>query len=219
MTSSAVVGSSAISTLGLQASAMAIIARWRMPPESWCGYSRARCAGSGIRTKRSISTALSRVADFARSWCSRIASLICSPMVSTGLSEVIGSWKTIESSLPRTLRMAASSSCSRSRPSSVMLPPTIRPGGSGTSCMMESAVMLLPQPDSPTTASVSPRLSEKETPSTALRMPARVKKKVCSPATSSTLPEIWLAAVTCAASGPADRAPHRRADWYRTPPG
>ena len=34
VTSSAVVGSSAISTLGLQASAMAIIARWRMPPDS-----------------------------------------------------------------------------------------------------------------------------------------------------------------------------------------
>src|SRR5439155_4489643 len=33
VTSSAVVGSSAISTRGLQASAMAIITRWRMPPE------------------------------------------------------------------------------------------------------------------------------------------------------------------------------------------
>ena len=32
VTSSAVVGSSAISTFGLQASAMAIMARWRMPP-------------------------------------------------------------------------------------------------------------------------------------------------------------------------------------------
>ncbi|CFV99887.1 Protein of uncharacterised function (DUF1602) [Bordetella pertussis] len=37
VTSSAVVGSSAISSAGLQASAMAIITRWRMPPESWCG--------------------------------------------------------------------------------------------------------------------------------------------------------------------------------------
>ena len=33
VTSSAVVGSSAIRTDGVQASAMAIIARWRMPPE------------------------------------------------------------------------------------------------------------------------------------------------------------------------------------------
>jgi hypothetical protein len=37
VTSSAVVGSSAISSLGLQASAMAIITRWRMPPLNWCG--------------------------------------------------------------------------------------------------------------------------------------------------------------------------------------
>jgi hypothetical protein len=37
VTSSAVVGSSAISTLGAHASAIAIITRWRMPPENWCG--------------------------------------------------------------------------------------------------------------------------------------------------------------------------------------
>ncbi len=37
VTSSAVVGSSQISSLGRQASAIAIIARWRCPPESWCG--------------------------------------------------------------------------------------------------------------------------------------------------------------------------------------
>ena len=37
VTSRAVVGSSAINTAGRQESAMAIITRWRMPPESWCG--------------------------------------------------------------------------------------------------------------------------------------------------------------------------------------
>ena len=37
VTSSAVVGSSAISTEGRQTSAIAIITRWRMPPDSWCG--------------------------------------------------------------------------------------------------------------------------------------------------------------------------------------
>ena len=39
VTSSAVVGSSAMSSFGSQASAIAIITRWRMPPENWCGYS------------------------------------------------------------------------------------------------------------------------------------------------------------------------------------
>ena len=37
VTSNAVVGSSAISSFGSQASAIAIITRWRMPPDNWCG--------------------------------------------------------------------------------------------------------------------------------------------------------------------------------------
>ena len=37
VTSSAVVGSSAISTLGDSESAIAIMARWRIPPENSCG--------------------------------------------------------------------------------------------------------------------------------------------------------------------------------------
>ena len=67
VTSSAVVGSSAIRSFGLQASAMAIITRWRMPPESWCGYSRTRRSGSGMPTSVSISTAraLGRLLDRA----------------------------------------------------------------------------------------------------------------------------------------------------------
>ena len=37
VTSSAVVGSSASSSFGSLASAIAIMTRWRMPPENWCG--------------------------------------------------------------------------------------------------------------------------------------------------------------------------------------
>jgi hypothetical protein len=37
VTSSAVVGSSAMRSFGRHASAIAIIARWFMPPESWWG--------------------------------------------------------------------------------------------------------------------------------------------------------------------------------------
>ena len=60
VTSSAVVGSSAISSLGLQAIAMAIITRWFMPPESWCGKAESRCSGAGMPTSRSSSTARAR---------------------------------------------------------------------------------------------------------------------------------------------------------------
>ena len=37
VTSSAVVGSSAMSSSGLVERAIAIMTRWRMPPDSWCG--------------------------------------------------------------------------------------------------------------------------------------------------------------------------------------
>ena len=37
VTSSAVVASSAMSSLGREAIAIAIITLWRIPPESWCG--------------------------------------------------------------------------------------------------------------------------------------------------------------------------------------
>ena len=37
VTSSAVVGSSAMMSFGLLSSAMAIATRWRIPPENWCG--------------------------------------------------------------------------------------------------------------------------------------------------------------------------------------
>ena len=60
VTSSAVVGSSAISSLGSLASAIAIIARWRMPPENSCGYWSTRLRGSGIPTSSSSSIARSR---------------------------------------------------------------------------------------------------------------------------------------------------------------
>jgi hypothetical protein len=65
--------------------------------------------------------------------------------------------KIIDIRFPRMPRILSSSSASRSVPSSVTEPPTILPGGSGTSRMIDSADTLLPQPDSPTIASVSPR--------------------------------------------------------------
>ncbi len=44
MTSSAVVGSSPMTIAGSQARAIAIIARWRIPPDSSCGYACAALA-------------------------------------------------------------------------------------------------------------------------------------------------------------------------------
>ncbi|MFN8620031.1 MAG: hypothetical protein U0869_04665 [Chloroflexota bacterium] len=46
-----------MSSDGSHASAMAIIARWRMPPENWCGYSSMRRFALGMPTSSSSSTA------------------------------------------------------------------------------------------------------------------------------------------------------------------
>ncbi len=49
-------------------------------------------------------------------WCSRRISPICFSMVCSGLSDVIGSWKMMVMSLPRTWRISFSDSGSSSWP-------------------------------------------------------------------------------------------------------
>ncbi len=104
VTSSADVGSSAISRSGPSASAIAIITRWRMPPESSCGYASMRDSGLGISTLRNNSTA--RVAGGPRETrsCAWIASTICQPILCIGWRDESGSWNTIAIRLPRIAR-------------------------------------------------------------------------------------------------------------------
>ena len=54
VTSSAVVGSSAIKSFGSHAIIMAIITLWRIPPESSCGYIFTTASGFGILTSSSM---------------------------------------------------------------------------------------------------------------------------------------------------------------------
>src|SRR3546814_15646265 len=61
----------------------------------------------------------------------------------------------------------------------------IRPGGRGTRPRIDSAVMLFPQPDSPTTPSVSPDHSCRETSLTAWTTPVLVRNCVLRFRTSS----------------------------------
>ena len=95
--------------------------------------------------------------------CWLIGSPTCMPTVSAGLSELIGSWKIIAMRLPRTLLISASDNFKRSRPSNRICPPSITPGGSGIRRRIDSAVTLLPEPDSPTIARVSPTPTSNET--------------------------------------------------------
>ena len=107
VTSRAVVGSSAISSKGLQASAIAIITRCRIPPDSWCGYSPRRCLGGRDLDQLEHLERAPRAPQ--RASCpgaGRAASAIWSPTLNTGLRLVIGSWKIIAMSRPRSLRSA-----------------------------------------------------------------------------------------------------------------
>ena len=177
VTSSAVVGSSAISSFGSHASAIAIMTRWRMPPENWCGYSLIRSLTRGMPTRSSTSAARSIACSFDTSRCRTTASAICLPTDMVGFREVDGSWKIMPISLPRILRMLSSESVVSSRPFSLMLPPTIEPPV-GSSFMIDNAVIVLPQPDSPTMPTVSPGWTWTDTPSTACTTPWRSRISV-----------------------------------------
>src|SRR4030043_1976990 len=80
--------------------------------------------------------------------------------------------------LPLTFLISDVDSFRMSTPSKRISPPAIRPGGRGTRRMMELAVTVLPQPDSPTSPKVSPASIVKLTSSTALRTPPRTSKYV-----------------------------------------
>ena len=85
--------------------------------------------------------------------------MICSPIVRTGLSEVIGSWKIMAISRPRMRRISSSERSSSSRPSKRM-EPCVRAVPDGSSRITASADTDLPEPDSPTIATISPGLTE-----------------------------------------------------------
>src|SRR6188472_1138534 len=114
-----------------------------------------RRSGSGMPTSRSTSTERLRAARPVIPTWRRSTSSSCQPTVNTGLSDVIGSWKIIEISAPRSLRSSPSGRPTRLRP-----PKTISLAGStiefsgGSRPSIASDVTDLPEPDSPTSATV-----------------------------------------------------------------
>ena len=126
-TSSADVGSSMITSSGVKSRAMAIIARWRMPPLSWWGKL--------LRWTASMPT--SRITSADRSWifcdvrlsCACNASRSCAPTVSTGLSAFIALCITTEHSRQRQWRSSSSPSATMSCPLKRTVPSAIQAGG------------------------------------------------------------------------------------------
>ena len=124
-----------------------------MPPDSSCGYERAR-SGS-MPTIRSSSPARASARRFEIRSCACIMSTNWSPTRMTGLSAFIALWKTIE-----TLRQRKRRSCSRLRPTRSSpwkrICPLVTCAGSRRICMIAFPVVVLPQPDSPARPTISP---------------------------------------------------------------
>jgi hypothetical protein len=203
VTSSAVVGSSAMISRGLPAIAIAMTTRWRMPPENWCGNWIARAAGSGMSTSRSSSTARDMAASpAAMRPCATCPSMTWRPTCSTGFSVVVGSWKIMPTSLPRMRRSVSRSAVATSTPARRMEPETRAVAGSRPA--MASEVTLLPEPDSPTMPSTSFGWTSKSMPRTAgTRRPEPVKatSRPRTERTGSAMARAWSRA---AARRPAD---------------
>ncbi len=97
--------------------------------------------------------------------CFASGSQSCAPTVNTGLSELIGSWNTHAMSRPRSACSSSRDAASRSRPWNVIAP--LRSALSGRRLTVDIAVTLLPEPDSPTSATVVFSGTSKLTPLTA----------------------------------------------------
>ena len=83
--------------------------------------------------------------------------------------------------------MRVSDSSNKFSPPQRIAPPTISPGGSGTNLIIDRAVILFPQPDSPTIPNVSPGASTNEISSKTRMTPSRVFSSTTRFSTSRTL--------------------------------
>ncbi len=153
-----------------------------------------------------------------RCWTSDSA--IWKPIGRTGFSEVIGSWKIMPMRSPRIACAVAALAAVMSMPSTVMRPLEMRPTPAGSRPITESAVRLLPQPDSPTSASVSRGWTAKLTSRTAsnhwrsMRIdvvsPSTISAGLSAPGAASDVASISAVALIAAPSDRSRRAGRRR---------
>ena len=173
ITSSAVVGSSAMSSLGSHASASAISTRWRCPPDSWCGYARGprrrdadpleqlADACLGARRGSIVGVQQDRLLDLARRRDAPGSASAARP----------GTRSPRWSSAPRAAARASSGRRPRRRAA-----PARRPAcPSAAAAARRLAMVDLPQPDSPARPTVSPGSIVRSTPRTAGTGPPSVR--------------------------------------------
>ena len=102
---------------------------------------------------------------FARDpgWRRRSTSTRCVPIVKSGLSAVIGSWKIMAIRVPRQASIAASGRARRSVPSNT-ISPSMRERFAGSRRTRHAARLDLPDPDSPTTPTMRRRPMSRSMP-------------------------------------------------------
>ena len=139
--------------------------RWRMPPDSSCGYAPVAALRVGDADQ---AHQLERALRARGGGCSRAAraalSAICSPTRITGFSAVIGSWKIIATRACRAARAASAGAAGGSvgavEPDRCRRRSAPRAGSRPTSAR---SAIVLPEPDSPTRPSASPALRRRTT--------------------------------------------------------
>ena len=165
-TSSPVVGSSKSTSCGFSASARARLTRCFIPPESSCGnMSRKRAS---TLTRSNSSSARSRAAAVPAPVCSARMSSNIFRTRTTGLSEFMLDWNTVDTYDHRSGRSSSSSSVVTSRSPQRIEPPVMCPGlrsSRSTAC----AKVVLPEPDSPASPTNSPGATCSDTLVTASR--------------------------------------------------
>src|SRR6185503_4467351 len=137
--------------------------RWRCPPENSCGYFSPSWGARPTSVRSSPTRLSTSPRSLARPWeISGSATILRTRQ--RGFRLAYGSWKIIWKRRRIVSISALPWIFARSTPSNTMEPAlgAYRP-------QMSRATVDLPQPDSPTRESVSPRLMVKETPSTARR--------------------------------------------------
>src|SRR6185437_13843807 len=123
--------------------------------------------GSGTLTSASSSSAASREPHTSRSWA---------PTRLVGFREVIGSWNTAPAWARRASRRCCGDAATMSAPPRLARPLTMASAGSSPSAASPST--LLPDPDSPTTPTISPADTDRSTPRSAFTPPGKLTARL-----------------------------------------
>ena len=195
---------------------MAMTTRWRMPPRKARVDTAAAAAPARAGAPRAAARSRAhRPRRRAAPGGGESPSVSWRPIVKTGFSAVIGSWKIMPILSPRRSIIFSAGICARSIASpspgrNQSRPDTIRPPPNSTRRRSESEVTDLPEPLSPTTQTVSPGFTVKLTsftptmgplsPSNSTRRFSMETRGCCG---------VWSSMVT-SPSGRARRAARRR---------